>query len=233
MLLDNIKRGNQIGCKTCYHVRNNITVCRDEEQQSLYYRVHSVILRCTNKKTSGYERYGGRGITVHPEWLENPMLMVKYLEQLPNYSLANQIDRIDNDGNYSPGNIQWLSPKENQMKKDSVTKVEWLGKTYSLQSWLEEFYDGCKTAGLRKYRGGASLEQLASYKNQSGRFKEYNNKSNILWVHWDGKRIHFKDFVRDYTKLSYVQANKLRLRGWTLAKLAGHTPRRGRRVRPA
>jgi len=190
-----------------------------------------VILRCTNNKTSGYERYGGRGITVHPEWLENPILMVEYLEQLPNYSLANQVDRIDNDGNYSPGNIQWLSPRDNQMKKDSVTKVEWLGKTYTLQSWLEEFYDGSKTSGFKKFKEGASLEQLASYKNQSGRFKEHNNKSNILWVHWDDKRIHFKDFVRDHTKLSYVQANKLRLRGWTLAQLAEHTPRSGRRVR--
>jgi predicted metal-binding protein len=61
--------------------------------------------------------YGGRGIAVHPSWDESYKIFLAYLlatigrRPSPKHSL----DRINNDGNYEPGNVKWSTQKE-QMK---------------------------------------------------------------------------------------------------------------------
>lgn len=226
ILLDNLKRGKQLGCPLCYKKRNNLVTYKNDNQKLLHSRVKSVILRCTNSKTNGYETYGGRGIEVYGEWIDNPMEMVHYLEKLPDYCLENQIDRIDNDKGYIPGNLQWISAKKNCEKKSSTNIVYWLGESFSLSHWLSLYYDGSVSSGIRKYNDGTSLEDLYRYKNQEGRLKENSKRKSILWVEWKNEKLHFSDFVKLYTKLSYVQANKLRRKGFTLEQLHRHVPRR-------
>lgn len=64
-----------------------------------------------------YPSYGGRGITVCAEW-QTPANFYAYLDELgpcpPNYSL----DRIDNNGNYEPGNIRWASQSEQNSNRN-------------------------------------------------------------------------------------------------------------------
>jgi hypothetical protein len=55
----------------------------------------------------------GRGITVCDEWRDDPFSFYRYLDEVlgpcpPGHS----IDRVDNDGNYEPGNIRWASQSE-------------------------------------------------------------------------------------------------------------------------
>lgn len=67
--------------------------------------------RCYNKKNKRYSRYGGRGITVCGRWFNS---FLTFLEDMGNKPFPKaQIDRIDNDGNYSPDNCQWTTCKEN------------------------------------------------------------------------------------------------------------------------
>lgn len=69
--------------------------------------------RCYNPNVREYPRYGGRGIKVCKEWVDNFAAFYDYMgEREPYYS----IDRIDPDGNYEPGNVQWLSVSENSKK---------------------------------------------------------------------------------------------------------------------
>ncbi len=82
-------------------------------------RVYSVaknaINRCTKPSYKRYADYGGRGIKVHPEWVESVEAFCRYLITLPGWddeSLV--IDRIQNDGNYEPGNLRWANRSQSQ-----------------------------------------------------------------------------------------------------------------------
>lgn len=68
-----------------------------------------MITRCTNRKANGYENYGGRGITVCPEWIVSLEAFVRDMGERP--SATHSLDRIDNDGNYTKENCRWATKK--------------------------------------------------------------------------------------------------------------------------
>ena len=79
------------------------------------YRIWgSLRQRCLNPNDKGYADYGGRGITVCERWdrFEN-FIMDVGRRPSPEYSL----DRIDNDGNYEPGNVRWATADQQAANK--------------------------------------------------------------------------------------------------------------------
>lgn len=79
--------------------------------------------RCLNPKCSFYNRYGGRGIRVHEPWIKDPVGFCHYIgpRPSPNYSL----DRIDNSGDYVPGNVRWATYEEQNRNRRCSKLDEW------------------------------------------------------------------------------------------------------------
>jgi len=89
------------------------------------YRIwENMKTRCYNKKSEKYHCYGGRGITVCDEWLHDPKAFYDFAVS-SGWTPDSQIDRKDNDGNYSPDNCRFVSREVNinnvQLLKKSNT----------------------------------------------------------------------------------------------------------------
>ena len=73
-----------------------------------YRSWHHMKQRCFNNKVDCWKNYGGRGISVCERWIE----FENFFKDMGKRPEGTSLDRIDNDGNYEPGNCKWSTPKE-------------------------------------------------------------------------------------------------------------------------
>jgi hypothetical protein len=115
-----------------------------------YKAWNSMNQRCSNPKNTRYADYGGRGITVDPAWATSFSSFLTDVGYAPakNYSL----DRINNDGNYEPGNVRWLPNGEQQRNQRRTIKVDSSGIALSLSELSEITGVNKKTLYSQMYR---------------------------------------------------------------------------------
>ena len=79
-----------------------------------YRSWRAMIIRCTDESHKQFKDYGGRGITICPEWLASFESFVSDLGIRPS---STTLDRINTNGNYEPGNCKWSTPTEQNRNK--------------------------------------------------------------------------------------------------------------------
>ncbi len=158
VLLDNLRREQQIGCLYCYRDRNNLPDLSDPETSNLYYRFKSIVLRCTNEKTNGYHTY--KDVHIHQEWIDSPLLFVDYVKQLPDFNIGLSLDRIDGARGYEPDNLRWATPKQQAHNRRDNVRVIWNNKEMVFSEFAGNYTKLSVNHARDLYHKGWTLQQL-------------------------------------------------------------------------
>jgi len=104
MRLDSGVKAKSCGC--------NKNIKHGDRKIRLYGVWTNIKTRCTNPNNKRYKDYGGRGITICPEWA-NDYIVFRDWSLSNGYQEGLQINRINNNGNYCPENCNFVTAKEN------------------------------------------------------------------------------------------------------------------------
>lgn len=108
---------------------------RDGRHTPEYLAWAHIVDRCTRPTSGEWHNYGARGITICDEWRENAAAFLEHIGPRP--SAQHQIDRIDNERGYEPGNVRWVTRKENCRNTRRNRWVEFLGRRMTLAEAIE------------------------------------------------------------------------------------------------
>lgn len=92
-------------------------------------------LRCTDPEHAAWDDYGGRGVTVCVEWVEDVAAFIAHIGRKP--SRQHELDRIDNDKGYEPGNVRWVLRPENARNRRSTRWLDAHGERLPAITWAE------------------------------------------------------------------------------------------------
>lgn len=115
--------------------------------------------RCLSPSSSGYHKYGARGITVCEQWSD----FNKFIEdmgEIPSDDYS--IDRIDPNGNYEPQNCRWIPLSEQRWNKRTSRKITYNGQTKNLNQWAKELNIKRETLKSRLDKGFDDEATLSS-----------------------------------------------------------------------
>lgn len=133
--------------------------------KSREYRIYCLMKgRCRNPNTPGYKNYGGRGIKVCDRWINS---FENFLADIGN-SPSNEysLDRINNDGNYEPGNCRWATRKQQTNNKRGNSIIEHNGIKLTVAQWAEKLNMNPDLIYRRLYRGWTATQSLTEQKGK-------------------------------------------------------------------
>lgn len=104
-------------------------------KERLYRIWKNMRRRCNNTKSDYYENYGGRGIRVCSQW--DDYLTFRKWAISNGYKNDLTIDRINNDGDYTPSNCKWSTRKQQNNNTRSNVVITYKGVTKTASEWAE------------------------------------------------------------------------------------------------
>jgi hypothetical protein len=144
-------------------------------------RWHSIWQRCYVTNDQNYEYYGARGISVCQEWVSFESFYAFWGN--PPFEDAT-IGRINNDGNYEPGNCEWQTQEQQNNNTRRSKLITFNGKTQSIRDWAFEYNIGTRRLWERLRRGWDMQKSLNTPCPQDFATELANRreKTNALWA---------------------------------------------------
>ena len=136
--------------------------CSTPENKKLYDIWYQARARCHNPDHRKYPAYGARGIQMCEEWRENVAAFVAYVESVLGPKPEGcSLDRVDNDGNYAPGNLKWSTTLQQANNKRTNRFVMYRRGRYTVAEFSRII--GKEPRGvLRSLNRKKSPEQIAA-----------------------------------------------------------------------
>lgn len=149
-----MKTGRKVSCG-CWRNRQN-----GHSRERLYVIWRGMMSRCNDPRHDHYMNYGGRGISVCEEW--RSFLPFREWAIANGYTDEMSIDRIDNDGDYQPGNCRWVTQKAQCNNRSNNRRISYRGSTYTVTEFAEIL--NAPVYSIRNHlRAGWSVERMAEY----------------------------------------------------------------------
>lgn len=123
-------------------------------------------IRCHKSSDKSFADYGGRGISVCPQWRES---FSQFLADMgPRPSSDHSIERIDNSGNYKPSNCRWATRLEQCRNRRSNKMLTHNGKTQCMKDWAKELGVRIQLLHSRLKRGWSVADTLSKPSRVAG-----------------------------------------------------------------
>jgi hypothetical protein len=131
-------RGQSFRCRTCAKAAISSTriskrTKQPDKENPAYSCWKAMRDRCYMRSHVAYPRYGGRGIDVCDKWRRSFHSFLNDVGERP--SMLYTLERIDNDGNYEPGNVRWATKLEQGSNKRNNRLLSVNGRTMALSEW--------------------------------------------------------------------------------------------------
>lgn len=131
---------------------------------SVEYRAwRDMLNRCYWERHISYSNYGGRGVVVCERWRNSFEAFVTDMGMKPSPDLS--LDRIDNDGDYTPGNCRWATRTEQSANRRNAHRITAFGETLSITEWSKRTGVGSTTILMRIKRGWTPERAVAAHGN--------------------------------------------------------------------
>lgn len=157
VMASSMKYGKIISCG-CIGFKKRIAATTKHRLSGnrLYFIWAGMMNRCYNESFQDYHNYGGRGIKVCEKWHD----VRKFIEDMEEGSDKKlQLDRIDNNGNYSKENCRWVTRKENNRNKRTNVFITIGGETKTATEWAEIYGVDARKL-MSRFRKGEKNEQI-------------------------------------------------------------------------
>ena len=125
-----------------------------------YSSYTAMMRRCYDKSYPSYRYYGGRGIKVCERWSDKEKGFENFINDMKHKPTPrHSIDRINNDGDYTPNNCRWATQKQQVNNSSKVRLITIDGQTKNLSQWINYFGIGSTTYYRRRRYYGWSIEK--------------------------------------------------------------------------